>query len=328
MNQYEMKQRAYQSNLKSRALQVLLYLIDRSNKEQTCFPAVPTIGKELHISISTVKRAMKELVDAGYVTKESRFRAGNRGQTSNLYTLYFPEQEECGNLDKAVSKAEKNKTITKKYEENTQKMIVDENVDCKNQNEIERSGAEQNIQSKKENLIVGSLKKRECKRKLNPILRHNGIQMAFEVGCSFIMSIIICCACGQMIDGIIFFGVFIPLRSYLGGFHMNSYWACFICSSTVLVGILLLVRFCNPNPIVSWIMLIFSVVIIVWKAKKASEVDEEGQHYYPRICIIVVGILFVSIIFFAISKFSLLFLIACTNVLVVISKFLEKRQEE
>lgn len=26
MNQYEMKQRAYQSNLKSRALQVLLYL--------------------------------------------------------------------------------------------------------------------------------------------------------------------------------------------------------------------------------------------------------------------------------------------------------------
>ena len=47
MNQFEMKQRAYQSNLKSRALQVLLYLIDRANKEQICFPAVPTIGREL-----------------------------------------------------------------------------------------------------------------------------------------------------------------------------------------------------------------------------------------------------------------------------------------
>ena len=67
MNQFEMKQRAYQSNLKNRALQVLLYLIDRANKEQTCFPAVPTIGRELHISISTVKRAMRELVEAGYV---------------------------------------------------------------------------------------------------------------------------------------------------------------------------------------------------------------------------------------------------------------------
>lgn len=74
MNQFEMKQLAYQSNLKNRALQVLLYLIDRTNKEQTCFPAVPTIGRELHISISTVKRAMRELVEAGYVKKESRFR--------------------------------------------------------------------------------------------------------------------------------------------------------------------------------------------------------------------------------------------------------------
>lgn len=93
MNQFEMKQSAYQSQLKNRALQVLLYLIDRSNKEQTCFPAVPTISRELHISISTVKRAMRELVEAGYVTKESRFREGNRGQTSNLYTLHFSEEE-------------------------------------------------------------------------------------------------------------------------------------------------------------------------------------------------------------------------------------------
>ena len=93
MNQLEMKQLAYQSNLKNRALQVLLYLIDRTNKEQTCFPAVPTIGRELHISISTVKRAMRELVEAGYVKKESRFRENNGGQTSNLYTLYFIQDE-------------------------------------------------------------------------------------------------------------------------------------------------------------------------------------------------------------------------------------------
>lgn len=88
MNQFEMKQRAYQSNLKNRALQVLLYLIDRANKEQTCFPAVPTIGRELHISISTVKRAMRELVEAGYVKKESRFREGNRGGRLQICIRY------------------------------------------------------------------------------------------------------------------------------------------------------------------------------------------------------------------------------------------------
>lgn len=110
MNQFEMKQLAYRSQLKSRALQVLLYLIDRANKDQTCFPAVSTIGRELHISISTVKRAMRELVEAGYVEKESRFREENRGQTSNLYTLHFPEKEtepeQKENVQKCISRAE------------------------------------------------------------------------------------------------------------------------------------------------------------------------------------------------------------------------------
>jgi len=89
--QYELKQRAYASNLKSRALSILIYLIDRSNKELTCFPAIPTMARELHISVSTVKRALHELVAAGFVAKESRFREKNHRQTSNLYTLQFSD---------------------------------------------------------------------------------------------------------------------------------------------------------------------------------------------------------------------------------------------
>lgn len=85
--QAELKQQAYGSTLKSRALSVLVYLIDRSNKELTCFPAIPTMARQLHISESTVKRALRELVEAGYVKKDSRFRENHKGQTSNLYTL-------------------------------------------------------------------------------------------------------------------------------------------------------------------------------------------------------------------------------------------------
>jgi len=89
--QAELKKQAYESTLKSRALSVLIYLIDRSNKEMTCFPAIPTMAEQLHISVSTVKRALRELVEAGYVKKDSRFRAKNCGQTSNLYTLVLFE---------------------------------------------------------------------------------------------------------------------------------------------------------------------------------------------------------------------------------------------
>lgn len=127
MNQFEMKQLAYQSNLKNRALQVLLYLIDRANKEQTCFPAVPTIGRELHISISTVKRAMRELVEAGYVKKESRFREGNRGQTSNLYTLHFPEKE---NTQERAAVQEKSKQLQKEQSEQTDREAVVMPIAC------------------------------------------------------------------------------------------------------------------------------------------------------------------------------------------------------
>ena len=91
--QAELKRQAYDSTLKSRALSVLLYLIDRSNKELTCFPAIPTMAEQLHISVSTVKRALHELTEAGYIKKEFRFREKNRGQTSNLYTLVLLEDK-------------------------------------------------------------------------------------------------------------------------------------------------------------------------------------------------------------------------------------------
>ena len=90
--QAELKKQAYASNLKSRALSVLIYLIDRSNKDLTCFPAIPTMAEQLHISVSTVKRALKELAETGYIQKEARFRERNRGQSSNLYILLLVEQ--------------------------------------------------------------------------------------------------------------------------------------------------------------------------------------------------------------------------------------------
>lgn len=89
--QLQLKQQAYASNLKSRALSILVYLIDRSNKELTCFPAISTMAEQLHISISTVKRALHELVNCGFIKKDPRFREKNHGQTSNLYTLVVKE---------------------------------------------------------------------------------------------------------------------------------------------------------------------------------------------------------------------------------------------
>lgn len=112
--QVKLKEIAYASNLKSRALSVLIYLIDRSNQELTCFPAIPTMAEQLHISISTVKRALRELVEAGYICKDARYREKNRGQSSNLYTLILQnektarEKKDCSESGEGVGQALEN----------------------------------------------------------------------------------------------------------------------------------------------------------------------------------------------------------------------------
>jgi DNA-binding transcriptional regulator YhcF (GntR family) len=88
MMKIKLMQTIYASNLKSRAILVMNYLIFRANKEGTCFPAIKTIAKECHISVNTVKRALDDLIKAGYVQKDARFiKEKNGAQTSNLYTL-------------------------------------------------------------------------------------------------------------------------------------------------------------------------------------------------------------------------------------------------
>lgn len=76
----------YASELPPRATTVFLYLYQRCNKEDACFPAIKTICKDTHLSRSTVKRAINDLTDAGFILKEQRYRE-NGGKSSNLYYL-------------------------------------------------------------------------------------------------------------------------------------------------------------------------------------------------------------------------------------------------
>lgn len=150
-----------------------------------------------------------------------------------------------------------------------------------------------------------------------------GLQMTLEIGCSFITSIIVCYIWGKVIEGILFFVIFIPLRSYLGGFHMKSYWACFICSLVTLIAVLGLSPFA-PKYYISWLILGISIVMIFFEAKKEKMKDAEGRYFYPKICVIILLILITGIVFTALHSSSKMFLLACTNALVAASKLLER----
>jgi len=76
----------YQEELPSRAKSVYMYLKDRSNADDQCWPSIKTIAKDTSMSVSTVKRAIEDLVRYGLLTKQFRYRE-NGSHTSNLYLL-------------------------------------------------------------------------------------------------------------------------------------------------------------------------------------------------------------------------------------------------
>ena len=76
----------YAAGLPHRAVTVYMYLKDRTNKEGICWPAIRTMAKDLHLSRSTVQRALRELDSTGWIAKELRFRE-NGSSTSNCYRL-------------------------------------------------------------------------------------------------------------------------------------------------------------------------------------------------------------------------------------------------
>ena len=79
----------YDMDLSHRAVAVHIYLSDRVDKQQECFPAIPTIAKELKLSESTVRRALRDLRKAKLIETEQRYR--EKGGTSTLlYRLKVP----------------------------------------------------------------------------------------------------------------------------------------------------------------------------------------------------------------------------------------------
>lgn len=72
--------------LPHRARAVYMYLRDRAGRNQDCWPAINTIAADLSLSRSTVKRALNDLIKAGLIEKQARYRE-NGSHTSNWLIL-------------------------------------------------------------------------------------------------------------------------------------------------------------------------------------------------------------------------------------------------
>lgn len=90
-----------------------------ANGANQCTPSMETIAKVARASVTTTKKAIKGLINKGYLISENRYDA-EKGQLPNLYTV----------LEFAPSEIEK----IKKIREEQKKVLADNHEDKDNQN--------------------------------------------------------------------------------------------------------------------------------------------------------------------------------------------------
>lgn len=76
----------YRTELPHRAVAVYIYLADRTNENNECWPAIPTIASDLKLSPSTVRRGIRDLKKAGLLETEQQYRK-NGGKSSLMFRL-------------------------------------------------------------------------------------------------------------------------------------------------------------------------------------------------------------------------------------------------
>lgn len=115
-------------------------------------------------------------------------------------------------------------------------------------------------------------------------------QYGFQVGLEMLSCMVVCCGISiylHMIpEFIVFIGIFILLRSYAGGIHLNSYFSCFLCSVTVQTMVLLFnKKYIFPFSI-AWVVILSGAFLILKEAPVESinrELEDDEKRHCKKI---------------------------------------------
>lgn len=154
-------------------------------------------------------------------------------------------------------------------------------------------------------------------------------QYGFQIGLEMILSFGVCLGMAiylHMIpEFVVFTGIFMLLRTYAGGVHLNSFGACLTCSAIVQTLTLLInnkFKFTTTN---AWFIILASAISIV-KAAPVENINKELGSDEKRHCKKVTIKNLVGIIIFAVcctigNGNNMVSLIAMTILVVLISQY-------
>lgn len=155
-----------------------------------------------------------------------------------------------------------------------------------------------------------------------------GFVITLEMGLSLIISFFIAYMLHMTVEGILFFVIFIPLRSYAGGLHLDCYWSCLILSCLTFSVILLITEFVKLPTYIAFVIFI-SLELLVYYLYPVENVNrqvdiEEDKFFKKRLKIFLFTDLLIASICVVLGRDTYLVLIMTTFFIVTITMILGK----
>lgn len=153
-----------------------------------------------------------------------------------------------------------------------------------------------------------------------------GFQIGLEMLSCFSVCLLIAIYLQIIPEFLIITGIFILLRTYAGGVHLDSFGACFICSVIVQTATLLIgIKY--PMPIkCAWFIIALNTILIYKFSPVESisrELDKEEKKHCKKVTLkIIIGILIIAGFCTIRSIYKITSLIAITMAIVLLSQCL------
>lgn len=109
-----------------------------------------------------------------------------------------------------------------------------------------------------------------------------GFQIAIESMLCLITCFGISLVLNTIPEGILFFIIFVPLRSYAGGLHLDNYWSCFSLSCLTFFAIMTVGKYLTISIYIALVILLLLELAVykmypVENINRTVDVDEDKQ---------------------------------------------------
>jgi accessory gene regulator protein AgrB len=174
--------------------------------------------------------------------------------------------------------------------------------------------------------LTNYIVKKEVISKENFDIYQYGFQSFLELILNFICSICIAVFLHMELECLLFFLLFIPLRSFNGGLHLKSYYSCLIFSCMTMTLILLIVKYFQVSTPVSFLLYFILFLFIKFTGAvnhpNRPVTEEENETFNRKTNLTLLFSLLAALYFllFDLEKYLLLevliyFLVFCTLVI-------------